>query len=85
MHLSEQRKVTFIQTAVAMLFATSIKKFTGYAWKKLRRQDIPEDPHSPDTPIRDALMYTILTGLIVGVTNLITKRMAVEGYNRLKS
>jgi hypothetical protein len=52
-------------------------------WKALRGAEPPDDPQSPDTEWRDALLWTAAFSLVAGVGQLLATRAAAAGYARI--
>lgn len=74
------KAVAGVAAAVAGLAAT---KLLNVVWDKLVPDSHPpEDPTDPDTPARDALVWTALTGLGVGLATVFAQRGAARGWTK---
>lgn len=74
------KAVAGVAAAVAGLAAT---KVLGVVWDKvIPDTDPPEDPTDPDTSARDAIVWTALTGLGVGISTVVAQRTAAKGWTR---
>ena len=72
--------VAGVAAAVAGLAATTV---LNVVWDKvIPDTDPPEDPTDPDTPARDALVWTALTGLGVGLATVFAQRSAAKGWTK---
>jgi hypothetical protein len=74
------KAVAGVAAAVAGLAAS---KVLTLVWDKvIPGTEPPDDPTDPDTPARDALVWTALTGLGVGLATVFAQRGAAQGWIR---
>ncbi len=74
------KAVAGIAAAVAGLATT---KALGQVWAKLvPGAEPPNDPTDPDTSTKDALLWTALTGVGVGVATVLAQRGAAKGWSK---
>ena len=74
------KAVAGISAAVAGIAAT---KLLGTAWAKLiPDSDPPNNPADPETGTGDAVLWTALTGVGVGVATVLAQRGAAQGWKK---
>ena len=74
------KAVAGVAASIAGLAATQV---LNQIWTKLiPDHDPPEDPTDPDTTAKDAVIWTALTGLGVGVAAVLAQRGAATGWTR---
>lgn len=56
-----------------VLGGLAARRVTDETWKLLWDQS-PPDPDDPDTDLRDALLWSVGSGLLVGLTRLLVRR-----------
>ncbi len=69
-----------VSMGVAMGAGAIATSSLRYGWKKVKNEDPPDDVGSPDTDFKDALMWTLLTGLGVAVIQLLVSRGITKGW-----
>lgn len=52
------------------------------AWKLTMGDDPPKNPAARDVPWRDAILWTVATGVVIGLGRLIAERAAVSAWDR---
>lgn len=74
------KAVAGIAAAAAGLAAT---KLLGAVWGRLiPEHGPPYDPTDPETSTRDAVVWTALTGVGVGVATVLAQRSAAKGWSK---
>lgn len=74
------KAVAGVAAAAAGVAAT---KLLGGIWAKLiPDHDPPDNPADPDTSTKDAIVWTALTGVGVGVATVLAQRGAAKGWSK---
>lgn len=74
------KAVAGVAAAVSGLAAT---KVLTLVWDKIiPDSDPPEDPTDPETSARDALVWTLMTGIGVSTAAVIAQRSAAKGWSK---
>ena len=68
--------------AAAMLAGVAVRRSLEGGWRKVRKEDPPRQPASPETTWTEALLWSALTGMAVGVARVIARRGAASGWRR---
>jgi hypothetical protein len=61
----------------------AMRKALEQAWKLAMDEDPPLDPSASDVPWREAIIWTVATGALIGLGRLIARRGAAAGWQRL--
>ncbi|MBA2707903.1 MAG: DUF4235 domain-containing protein [Gemmatimonadaceae bacterium] len=69
-----------VGAASAMLAKALIERGMETGWRAFTDDDAPDEPESPDTSWKDALLWTAASALAVGVGQLVAKRGAAIGW-----
>jgi len=72
-----------VAAGAAMLGGLAIRQSLEQAWKLAMREDPPLDPSARDVAWREAILWTIATGVGIGLGRLIARRGAAAGWERL--
>jgi hypothetical protein len=72
-----------VAAGAAMLGGAAVRQGLQQAWKLTMHEDPPRDPSSSDVPWRQAIIWTVATGALVGLGRLIARRGAAAGWERL--
>ena len=81
------RMESFAWKAVAGVAATvaglAVTKVLGQVWDKLIPDTTPpDDPTDPNTDAKEAIVWTALTGVGVGVATVLAQRGAAKGWSK---
>lgn len=78
------RKMAWMGVAAgaAMLGGVVVRQGLDQAWKLATHEDPPLDPTSRDVAWRDAIIWTVATGVMVGLGRLIARRGAATAWER---
>lgn len=71
-----------VAAGAAMLGGTVVQRGLHQAWKLAKHEDPPLDPTSRDVTWRDAIIWTIASGVLFGLGSLIARRGAAAGWER---
>jgi hypothetical protein len=82
--MSSRKYVWFaVATGAGALGAFLVRQGLNQAWKLAREEDPPENPAAWDVDWRDAVAWTLATGVVVGLGRLFALRGAAAGWHRL--
>lgn len=65
--------------AVGALTAMVAQKAVSAAWR-LATGDEPPEAHDPETPLDEAIIWAIASGIGIGVTQLLVNRFAAKRF-----
>jgi hypothetical protein len=71
-----------VAAGAAMVGETVVRQGLNQAWKLATHEDPPEDASSWDVEWREAIAWTVATGVIVGLGRLLARRGAAAGWQR---
>ena len=71
-----------IGTGSAVLAAAAAQKGLTAAWKLATGDDPPTIPEDPETSWRDAIVWAVLSGAVLGLARLVATRRAAHYYMR---
>ena len=74
---------TAFAAGAAMLGGAAVRQGLHQAWKLAMHEDPPVDPADRSVPWRDAIIWTVATGALVGLGRLVARRGAAAGWERL--
>jgi hypothetical protein len=79
------KKAVWIACAsgAAMLGGAIVRQGLNQAWKVVKHEDPPEDPAAWDVEWKDAIAWTLATGVLMGLGRLMARRGAAAGWKRL--
>jgi hypothetical protein len=60
-----------------------VRQSLDRAWRVARDEEPPVDPGSRDVPWRDAILWTVATGVVVGLGQLLIRRGIEAGWTRV--
>lgn len=84
--MSENDKEKLQATMVAgatMLSAFLTRKLIEKVWVKVTKEAPPSDPADREITWKEALVWTVATGVLVGITNVLVSRGVTEGAHKL--
>jgi hypothetical protein len=61
----------------------AVRKGLDRAWRLATDENPPDDPGSKDVAWRDAILWTVATGVAVGLGRLFAQRGAAAGWEAL--
>ncbi len=61
-------------SGMTMISTILIKRLIEYAWKKNTQREPPKNPASRSVGWQEALLYTVISGLLVSITKLLIRR-----------
>lgn len=69
-------------TGAAVIAGIAVRNVMMTAWKSITKQAPPTNPADPATSWGEALGWTAVTGLAVGVARMVASRGAAAGWQR---
>jgi hypothetical protein len=63
-----------------MLTGVATTAIAKTVWKTFKKEEPPTNPENPDTAWKDALLWTIATGVTAGITRMLIMRGANQGW-----
>jgi hypothetical protein len=72
-----------IVAGATMLSAFLARKLIEKVWVKVAKADPPTDPSDKEISWKEALAWTVATGILVGVTNVLVSRGVTQGTEKL--
>lgn len=73
-----------VAAGAAALGGLLVRQGLNQAWKLAMHDDPPLDPTSRDVSWRDAILWTVASGAVMGLGRLIGRRGAAAGWERYK-
>lgn len=83
MNVDDRTAWAAFAAGAAMLGGVAVRQGLQQAWKLVKHEDPPLDPSASDVPWRDAIIWTVATGALVGLGRLVARRSAAAGWERL--
>lgn len=72
-----------VGAGAAALGGLVMRQALTQAWKVAKHDDPPLDPSSSDVEWKDAIAWTVATGVMMGIGRLVARRGAAAGWQRL--
>ena len=72
-----------VGAGAAALGGIAVRQALQQAWKLAKHEDPPLDPGSWDVEWKDAIMWTLATGVAMGLGRQLARRGAAAGWERL--
>ena len=69
-------------SGIAAGSAFLIRRVIGYGWKKTMKSDPPKNPADRDVSFKEALAWTLVTGIIASIVRLLVRRNVVVGARK---
>lgn len=83
--LNEDRIYDLVATGSALLAGALVKKALEAGWKTAKHEDPPKNPAANDVSWKDAIIWTLATGVVVGLTKLLVKKGTAEHWKKKKN
>ena len=74
---------SIVATGAAVLAGSLIQNALEEGWKSVKEEEPPKDPASEDVSWSDAIAWTVATGVAVGLTKLLVKKVSAKGWKKL--
>jgi hypothetical protein len=72
-----------VATAAVAVSSLLVQKGLDQAWRIAKDEDPPADPSDRNVDWTDAIVWTVATGVAVGLGRLVARRGAAAGWHRL--
>jgi hypothetical protein len=69
-----------VMAGATTLAGMAVNRSLDGAWRLAMREDPPDDPGSPSVEWRHAILWTVATGVVVGLGRLLARRGAAAGW-----
>jgi hypothetical protein len=79
---AEKLSWNLLTTAAAVSAAIVVRKLATAGWSSLRPTEPPQNPAEPGTQWGEAIAWTAVTGLLVGVARMLASRGAAGAWTR---
>ena len=79
--LSERQQWALVAGAAGALGAFAVRNGLESAWKLAVGDDPPKNPAARDVPWRHAIMWTVATGVLIGLGRLLAERGAAAAWD----
>lgn len=83
--MSNYNKLTYnlLAGGAAILAATLVRKGMEKTWEAVNNKVAPENPADPETSWREALIWSVASGVVIGLARMFAQRGAAAGWHRL--
>ncbi len=71
-------------TGAALVSSLLVKKALEYSWKKTLKSEPPKNPADRDVSLKEALAWTLVTGVVASLVKLLVRRNVVVGAKKAK-
>ncbi|WP_432545263.1 DUF4235 domain-containing protein [Kineococcus sp. SYSU DK004] len=72
----------FVGPGAGVLAAALASRVTKKAWVSVTGSPPPDNPEDPDVAWKDAVVWALASGAIIGLTRLVVERQAAVWYRR---
>ena len=69
-------------SGIAAGSAFLVRRALGYGWKKAMKTDPPKNPADRNVSLKEALAWTLLSGVIAALVRLFVRRNVVVGARK---
>ncbi|MEX2566898.1 MAG: DUF4235 domain-containing protein [Cyclobacteriaceae bacterium] len=73
---------TAMITGATMMGAFLARKMVEKTWEKVTHDEAPKNPSDPDITWKQALAWTLITGVVVGATRVMIRYSMKEGTDK---
>lgn len=80
---SKEKLQSVMVAGATMLGAFVARKLIEKVWEKVTHEPPPSDPADRNISWKEALVWAVATGVLVGVTNVLISRTVTEGTEKL--
>lgn len=71
-----------VAAGAALLGGMAVRQVLNQTWKLAMHDDPPIDPTSREVAWREAILWTVASGAVVGLGRLVARRGAAAGWER---
>lgn len=79
----EKRMFSAVSTIAAIAAGVAARKAVRALWTKKFHEEPPQNPASRDTAWQEALLWSVATGAVIGVTRMLARRGTAAGWERV--
>lgn len=82
--ISNYHKLTYslLATGAAILAANLVRKGMAFTWESVNHKVAPENPADPETSWREALVWSLASGMAIGIARMLAERGAAAGWHK---
>lgn len=80
---SQDNAYALLAAGSAFLAARAARTILSKSWRAIKKKDPPENPAALDASWQDAFVWSIVTGMAIGVVRMLAKRGAAAGWDRI--
>ena len=83
--MSNSHKITYnlLAAGAAILAARIVRSGLEKGWERINKDVAPENPADPETSWKEAIVWSVATGVAVGVARMLAQRGAAAGWSRV--
>ncbi|HEY8523898.1 MAG TPA: DUF4235 domain-containing protein [Acidimicrobiales bacterium] len=81
--MDEDKVWNAVASAAAIGAVTASKPLLERGWRVAFRSDPPGNPAHQDVSWREAILWALITGAVVGVIRLVAQRAAASAWHRV--
>ncbi|HEX6309466.1 MAG TPA: DUF4235 domain-containing protein [Longimicrobiales bacterium] len=82
MEIDRDTAWTAVAASAAALGGVLVRQGLNRAWKLAMQEDPPEDPSSREVTWRNAILWTVASGVVIGLGRLLARRSAAAAWER---
>lgn len=82
--LTEKQKWALVSSAAGALGAFVVRGGLEQAWKAATGEHPPKNPAARDVSWRDAIVWTVATGALIGLGRLVAERAVTSAWDNYK-
>lgn len=82
--MNEDKVWNAVASAVAVGAVAASKPMIERSWKVVTGSEPPGNPAHEDVAWRDAIMWAVITGAVIGLVRLVAQRSAAGAWNKAR-
>lgn len=82
--MDEETTWQMVAVGSAALAGIGARQLMNSGWKLVRRDEPPQNPAARSVDWSEAIAWTVVTGVVVGLMRLVAERGAATGWRRVK-
>ena len=71
-------------SGAALVSSLLVKQAIGYTWQKATNTKPPKNPADREVSLKEALAWTLVTGVVASLVKLLVRRNVVVGARKVK-
>lgn len=80
---NERLTYSLLATGAAILAAAVVRKTMEKTWEAMNDKVAPSNPADPETSWREAVVWSVTSGVVIGLARMFAERGAAAGWHRL--